>query len=71
MKDNKAEDEDAHRIGVRIPADLYPRLCERAKKNRRSINDELLVMLDDHLSSLEIRVKEDNQVDRTRKASNA
>ena len=37
---------DEVRTNIRVPADLYARLAAQAKRNRRSINSELIVLIE-------------------------
>jgi hypothetical protein len=44
----KTQDEEV-RITFRVPADIYKKIVESAKKNRRSINNEMVIALEQYL----------------------
>lgn len=42
--------DDEKRITVRLPLELHERLAERAKRDRRSVNGEIVYLLEDALT---------------------
>jgi hypothetical protein len=40
------QEEDVAKFNLRLPKDLYERVTARAQKNRRSVNNEIVVILD-------------------------
>lgn len=56
MANATGEETEIHgvRYNTRIPAPIYEALALRAKKARRSINSELVVILEDYLGGYDI-----------------
>ena len=51
MKTGRKEETKA--IQIRFPLEIYEELKKRAKKERRSLNAEVIVSLDDYLAAKE------------------
>lgn len=58
--------EDEARVTVRFPADLYQELKDRAKENRRSLNNEILVLLERFIQSKEVVYSSEASEDKKR-----
>jgi hypothetical protein len=43
---NMETDEEVAKFNLRLPKDLYDRVTTRAQKNRRSVNNEIVIILD-------------------------
>lgn len=50
------EDEEK-RLTIRIPADLHAKLTKRAENNRRSLNNEMIALLERFVDSEEVGYK--------------
>lgn len=48
---NKEKENDDVRMTFRIPADIYKKIAESAKKNRRSLNNEMVIALEAFLKN--------------------
>ncbi|WP_082378560.1 Arc family DNA-binding protein [Propionispora sp. 2/2-37] len=47
----KEKEFDDVRMTFRIPADIYKQISESAKKNRRSLNNEMVIALEEFLKN--------------------
>lgn len=55
-----SKDEDVTRFTLRVPDEIYKKLEERSRANRRSVHAEVLTLVERFLDSQELIVFEDS-----------